>query len=386
MIYDYYLSEIIENNNIKSFDEWNKEKLSKIKEDGKGLFKDFYLQEDDLEALAKNSVLIKISFILKKPYTSKDEGEFRIVKGSFAFSWKDKSKIEKFIRKTYIKDKNNKTDIKVVNPSEDKIEIEVRENTNSNPEHSKQSNEEKSIKKIEIIRKGNMALLKSGSKVDSLFLVEEDGGEVKLYNFKVFENPIVRDKFTGLPIVKPSTWKGHLRFAAEKVELEDKAKKSEIIRRLFGSEPEYGEPLKGRLHFFTTFFEEEAERDVITPLERKTRTPPRGPINLEVMKPGKKGEFYILYFPYPRGKGFKKDQIKEDLIFLAKALKLMFYTYGFSAKKTSGFGVIERQITEGKVWIKLDKGTKGEVFSCLDDDNGTNDGLLQKLTDLLNSN
>ncbi|WP_198469555.1 RAMP superfamily CRISPR-associated protein, partial [Acetomicrobium sp. S15 = DSM 107314] len=33
----------------------------------------------------------------------------------------------------------------------------------------------------------------------------------------IFENPIVRDKLTGLPMVRSSIWKGHLRFAAERV-------------------------------------------------------------------------------------------------------------------------------------------------------------------------
>jgi len=46
--------------------------------------------------------------------------------------------------------------------------------------------------------------------------------------------------------------------------------------------------------------------------------------------------------PYPRGEDFDLREIQEDLAFLAEALRLMFYTYGFSAKKTSGFGVINK--------------------------------------------
>ena len=37
---------------------------------------------------------------------------------------------------------------------------------------------------------------------------------------------------------------------------------------------------------------------------------------------------------------FSKEQVKTDLMFLTEALELMFFTYGFSAKKTSGFRVI----------------------------------------------
>ncbi|HHV81549.1 TPA: hypothetical protein GXX44_07725, partial [bacterium] len=184
---------------------------------------------------------------------------------------------------------------------------------------------------------------------------------------RIFENPIVRDKFTGLPIVKPSTWKGHLRFAADKVEWDD-IKKRNIIRRLFGSEPEEKEnPLKGRLYFFPTFFTEDADRDVITPLKRDTRTPAKGPINLEVIRPGKNGEFYLLYIPYPKGEDFREEDAEEDLKFLAEALKLMFYVYGFSAKKTSGFGVIEK-LQEGNIEIHPED--KKEIFSTLSNISG----------------
>lgn len=223
--------------------------------------RNFYPNPEDLKNLPENSVLIKISFTLKKPYTSKDEGEFHII---------------------------------------------------------------------------------------------DD-------NDKIFENPIVRDKFTGLPMVRPSTWKGHLRFAAEKVEW-DKGNKKKITKRLFGNESGDDNSLKGRLYFFPTFFKDKAEKDVITPLKRDTRTPARGPISLEVMKAGSKGDFYLLYIPYPKGKNFQEEQIEEDLRFVAEALKRMFYIYGFSAKKTSGFGVI-KQLKDEEVEV-YPKDRK-ELFSIL---------------------
>jgi len=232
--------------------------LLKSKED-KGL-NDFSPEFEDLKKLPTNSVLIKIYFTLKKPYTSKGEGEFHIIDG------------------------------------------------------------------------------------------------------KTFENPIVRDKFTGLPMVRPSTWKGHLRFAAGKVEWNNEEEKEKIIRRLFGQKSGEEETLKGRLYFFPTFFKNDTEKDVITPLKRDTRTPARGPITLEVMKPGKNGEFYLLYFPYPKGKDFSEEEVDKDLKFLAEALNLMFYKYGFSAKKTSGFGVIEK-LCEDKVEVCPEE--RKEAFSIL---------------------
>ncbi len=305
MIHDYYLSKA----NIKRFEDWDREKensfrnrkkyqwRNKSKEEKYELwleevfikplaeikkqiieelkkdkdFRNFYPELADLQNLPDNSMLIKISFTFKKPYTSKDEEEFHIING------------------------------------------------------------------------------------------------------RIFENPIVRDKFTGLPMVRPSTWKGHLRFAAKMANW--KGKKKDIIKRLFGSEPESEEALKGRLYFFPTFFEDGAKKDVITPLKRDTRTPARGPIYIEVIKPGSKGEFYILYVPYPQYKDFKEEQIKEDLKFLAEALRLMFYTYGFSAKKTSGFGVIKEKLNEGKIWINTPEGTKDADFHDLSE-------LKDKITEL----
>lgn len=247
-IHDYYLSKTNPTHSIEyQIIDVGREKLKMLKtiqeNADTGIFSSLF---PDIEFPSKYSVLIKIDFTLKKPYTSKDEGEFHIL----------------------------------------------------------------------------------GDKIN--------------------ENPIVRDRFTGLPIVKPSTWKGHLRFAASKVENYpdgeklDIEEKKKIIKRLFGSEPgEKENQLRGRLHFFPTFFnKEKSDREVITPLKRDTRTPARGPINLEVVKPNSKGEFYLLYIPYPRGEDFNEQDVDKDLDFLASALKLMFYTYGFSAKKTSGFGVI----------------------------------------------
>lgn len=296
MIHDYYLKLLLEPDEdekakIIQFEKWkeqNKKRLEDKSEKEKQLIwqeeqiigkkkkdiilsknkviQDFYPKTKDLQNLPENSVLIKVSFTLKKPYTSKDEGEFHFIDG------------------------------------------------------------------------------------------------------KIFENPIVRDKFTGLPMVRSSTWKGHLRFATEKVEWKNE-EKEKIIKRLFGSKPEENEALRGRLYFFPTFFESEAGRDVITPLKRDTRTPANGPISIEVMKPNSKGEFYLLYVPYPKGKDFKKEHIKEDLKFLAEALKLMFYTYGFSAKKTSGFGVIKKlKESEIEVYPK----NKKEIFSLLCTKHGKN--------------
>lgn len=288
MMHDYYLRLLLDPKNedrIKPFGTWGKENQRRLRgksEEEKYItwqqeeivgrkkgdmilsrdenINEFYPKPEDLQNLPEKSVLIKISFTLKKPYMSKDEGEFHIIDG------------------------------------------------------------------------------------------------------RLFENPIVRDKFTGLPMMRPSTWKGHLRFAAERVEWKEKEKK-EIIKRLFGSESWEDVALKGRLYFFPTFFEDDVGRYVITPLKRDTRTPTkRGPIPFEIMKPGREGEFYLLYVSYPRDEDFKHEEVEEDLKFLAEALSLMLYTYGFSAKKTSGFGVIENLKGDE---VEIHPEDKKEIFSIL---------------------
>ena len=224
-------------------------------------------------------------------------------------------------------------------------------------------------------------------------------------DFYIIDNPIVKDKVFKLPMVRSTTWKGALRFAALKV-FEDwvyeKLNKSKLdketvfrerarIVKLFGNEKdsqeEYlgklcllaiegelpaGKKLKeeiekfneefekwligekiiskdvpsrsGRLFFYPTFFDR-ISLDVITPLSRETKTPVRGPIYFETVPERSKGTFRLLYYPFDliaRGELDKiDDEIEDDMKFLAKALKKMFYEIGFSAKKTSGFGVVE---------------------------------------------
>ena len=344
MIHDYYLSKVeryIDIEIAKNKKEILDSVINDRKPKGPKDIHNFYPKAEDLKDLPKNSALIKISFTLKKPYTSKDEGEFHIIEEDFLFRWRDKRKIKKELNRKY----ELRLDEKDIKIWDDRIEFRTGK----------------------IVKDNEFATVFINDKIVDILIVKKEEGEVKVYSSKIFENPIVRDKFTGLPMVRPSTWKGHLRFAAEKVEKVDdenmnKETRDRIIRRLFGSKPDDENALKGRLYFFPTFFEEEARRDVITPLRRDTRTPARGPISLEVMKSGAKGEFHLLYIPYPKGKEFKEGEIKEDLKFLAKALKLMFYTYGFSAKKSSGFGVIER-LKEDDVDVHPED--KRDIFSIL---------------------
>lgn len=166
-------------------------------------------------------------------------------------------------------------------------------------------------------------------------------------------NPILRDKLLGCPMAAPSIWKGNLRFAARELREDNKDK----INRLFGPEPNSDEDArKGRLYFYPTFFTGKTEKEVITPLNRENRTPVRGPIDLEVIPAGETGDFHLLYFPYPKGENWRPKEVFEDLKLTIEALEKMFLHYGFSAKKTSGFGVIQKEFNNfSLLWDEKNK-------------------------------
>jgi len=195
-------------------------------------------------------------------------------------------------------------------------------------------------------------------------------------NFYIIDNPIAKDKVFKLPMVRSTTWKGVLRFAARFVDYEGK---DEIIVRLFGNEKgEESNFRQGRLFFYPTFFDQ-ISLEVITPLSRETRTPVRGPIYFEIVPENTTGTLRFLYYPFDlvaRGEFDKiKEEMRVDLKFLSKALRKMFYEIGFSAKKTSGFGTAEVISVDVSCGEKL-KEYKNHVWAIFKDrlKDGVNNG------------
>jgi len=185
------------------------------------------------------------------------------------------------------------------------------------------------------------------SKTESEIHPHEERKEGKNMEWFEVQNPIIRDHLTGLPLVKPTTWKGHLRFAARMEGLDEK-----IMTRCFGTSRADESGKAGRLRFFPTFFTDELGREVITPLNRDTRTPARGPIDIEVVPTGTAGSFYLLYVPHPKSRNWTPEQIMQDLEAVAQALRAMFLKYGFSAKKTAGWGIVYDRLSEGYLSAK----------------------------------
>jgi len=213
--------------------------------------------------------------------------------------------------------------------------------------------------------------------------------------FYLLDNPIKKDKVFKVPMVSGSTWKGNLRWAAGRaIELgpKDKMLDSRIqLVKLFGHEndaqkkyfdllmpdklEEFNRTIKGftnrdglrkgRLHFYPTFFDE-MSLEVINPHDRKTKAG-TVPIFIESVPSGASGIFSLLYVPFDM-MGSPTHQIreeaKEDFLFLSTVLKDLMLTYGFSAKKSSGFGIIREPISEGVVIVK---GSEPKGFSMFDD-------------------
>lgn len=210
-------------------------------------------------------------------------------------------------------------------------------------------------------------------------------------------NPVRKDKVFKVPLASATGWKGLLRWTAmhielveKKDELDDGALAEQRFRQtlLFGDEKgeeqsrnkdfaAYLDALcdqgarrlyerkvrqhfglseeddllhhSGRLIFYPTFFNL-IDVEVINPHSRRTRAGTH-PIYLECVPTGAKGTFSLLYVPFDLigREGWNKESIrkqaKEDLRLVAEAITAMMLTYGFSAKRTSGYGTADDAIT-----------------------------------------
>ena len=219
-------------------------------------------------------------------------------------------------------------------------------------------------------------------------------------------NPVRKDKVFKVPLMSAASWKGllrwtlmHIRLALQKDSLtpeqfaqerfvqtllfgDEKGEESggtkdfaayldalkpqarpeyeRLLRAYYGLEPE--DPLphhSGRLIFYPTFFNG-IDVEVINPHSRRTKAGTH-PIYLECVPAGAKGAFTLLYVPFDligRPEAEVKKQAAEDLQRVAEGLQAMFLTYGFSAKRTSGYGTAKDEIT-GEVWTRsVEKGVR----------------------------
>jgi CRISPR-associated protein Cmr2 len=209
-------------------------------------------------------------------------------------------------------------------------------------------------------------------------------------------NPVRKDKVFKIPMMSAASWKGLLRWTAMHTRLvlkkdalspEEFAQERFVQTLLFGDEKgeepgqtkdfaayldalkpearqEYERLLRayyelkpddplphhsGRLMFYPTFFDL-IDVEVINPHSRRTRAGTH-PIYLECVPAGARGTFSLLYVPFDligKEDAEIQKQAREDLQRVAEGLQGMFLIYGFSAKRSSGYGVAENEIENFK--------------------------------------
>ncbi|MFH1562140.1 MAG: RAMP superfamily CRISPR-associated protein [Nitrospirota bacterium] len=167
--------------------------------------------------------------------------------------------------------------------------------------------------------------------------------------FYIIDNPVKKDWIFEVPMVSPSTWKGHLRWVMRKNNNDD-----EQIVRLFGHQKEEEkaeEQRRGRLIFFPTFLDM-IDVEVINPHDRKTKAG-TWPIFIEVVPQNASGTFTLVYVPFDQEESdLKRTQVTDDIKEVVEAVRKLMLEYGFSAKRTSGCGVIKKEVVNGKILLR----------------------------------
>ena len=86
--------------------------------------------------------------------------------------------------------------------------------------------------------------------------------------------------------------------------------------------------------------------EVINPHDRRTKAGTM-PIYMESVPEGTKGTFSLLYVPFDllgRAEEQVRAEVGADIEVVSGALRKMMLTYGFSAKKSCGFGLARSDI------------------------------------------
>jgi CRISPR-associated protein Cmr2 len=162
--------------------------------------------------------------------------------------------------------------------------------------------------------------------------------------FHVLDNPLRKDRVFGVPFMSAASWKGLLRWACRMEagllsHLEDhgntfdKWRDPEWILHLFGNEKGGEEDFnRGALAFRPTWFEK-VGFEVINPHDRSRRAG-TVPIVYEVVPPGTGSVLRLLYAPR-----LDESTPPETFERLFGAIDKLLTVYGFSAKRTAGWGL-----------------------------------------------
>lgn len=166
--------------------------------------------------------------------------------------------------------------------------------------------------------------------------------------FHVLDNPVRKDRVFGVPYMSAASWKGLLRWSMcmttgligpKPVDDKQKREAAEVtILHLFGNEKGASDDFqRGALAFYPTWFSR-IGFEVVNPHSRKTRAGTQ-PIYYEVVPPGTKGTLRLLYAPLPGQAARDGVEPKDALGKLSEAIEKLLTVYGFSAKRTAGWGL-----------------------------------------------
>ncbi len=166
--------------------------------------------------------------------------------------------------------------------------------------------------------------------------------------FHVLDNPVRKDRIFGVPYMSAASWKGLLRWAfamttgligPAPLKDENQRHKAEAeLLHLFGNEKGAADDFqRGALAFYPTWFPR-IGFEVINPHSRKTRAGTQ-PIYYEVVPPGVKGSLRLLYAPLPGHSDRDGVKPKDAVSRLLEAVEKLLTVYGFSAKRTAGWGL-----------------------------------------------
>lgn len=195
--------------------------------------------------------------------------------------------------------------------------------------------------------------------------------------FHVLDNPVRKDRVFGVPFMAAASWKGLLRWACrmeagllEHLEKHGARMKGwnepDWIVHLFGNERGAGEEFsRGALQIFPTWFDR-IGFEVINPHSREKRAGTQ-PIVYEVVPAGTRGKLTLLYAPSPGNHAPPETMPK-----LVQAIEDLLTVYGFSAKRTAGWGLAaikkcELSLVKGSDLDRRLPATEGKNYTSPDD-------------------
>lgn len=179
--------------------------------------------------------------------------------------------------------------------------------------------------------------------------------------FHVLDNPLRKDRVFGVPFMAAASWKGLLRWAMrmttgligpEPVKDERKRREAELaVLHLFGNEKGARDLFqRGALAFYPTWFSK-IGFEVINRHSRKTRAGTQ-PIPYEVVPAGTEGTLKLLYAPLPEAEGHAQLDRPAAISQLLDAVRDLLTVYGFSAKRTAGWGAAKITAVRAKTHSK----------------------------------